>query len=130
MARRQWTLLVVPDDLLQDELGETFLDRDSLQVRTSNSADDAVATSQVWLPHLVVFRSKLESRSVARFCQTLKSQPTPPRLLMVHFRHRQEKMKILTFWYGSERSSTSPPVYDVPAKLIDQDWAKTEMDVS
>ncbi len=69
--------------MLERELGESFLDRETLQVRSTNCVDEAVATVEAWKPHLVVFRSRLESRSVARFCQMLKSSTSPPTLLMV-----------------------------------------------
>lgn len=76
-------VLVVPHDLLERELGESFLDRQSLAVRSADTVETALEQVAQWQPDLVVFRSQLSGESIARFCQRLKGTAPTPRLLML-----------------------------------------------
>jgi hypothetical protein len=76
--------LVVPDDLLGPELGESFLDRASLAVRTAKTPKEAMAIAQIWHPHLIVFRSQPSATASSELAQALRATGTPaPRLLML-----------------------------------------------
>jgi CheY-like chemotaxis protein len=77
--------LIVPSDLLTYELGETLLDRDSLAVRAARGAQEALTINTTWRPHLVVLRSRIDGRTVAALCRSLKqARPEcPPRLLLL-----------------------------------------------
>ena len=77
-------ILIVPDGLLGPELGESFLDRQSLSVRTASDGAQAVAVAEVWRPNLIVFRSEFRSE-VDRFCRELETQRrrSEPKLLML-----------------------------------------------
>jgi CheY-like chemotaxis protein len=76
-------IVIVPDGLLGPELGETFLDRQSIAVRTARDAEQALAMAELWRPHLIVFRSQPRA-DVGRFCalKTLDARHAP-KLLMV-----------------------------------------------
>jgi CheY-like chemotaxis protein len=76
-------IVIVPDGLLGPELGESFLDRQSIAVRTARDAGQALAMAEHWRPHLIVFRSQ-PREDVRRFC-ALKALDTGhiPKLVMV-----------------------------------------------
>jgi CheY-like chemotaxis protein len=76
-------MLVVPPDLVERELGESFPDRESLEVRSADTVETALQRVAEWKPDLVVFRSQLGGESIARFCQRLKGATPAPRLLML-----------------------------------------------
>ncbi|MGD8863093.1 MAG: hypothetical protein PVI30_23970, partial [Myxococcales bacterium] len=76
-------VLFVPGDLLDGELGPSFLDRDNVEIDTADDAEAALQHVQQSPPQLVVFRSRQGEHSVARFCQQLRAAAPDVRLLMV-----------------------------------------------
>lgn len=92
--REHTRILFVPADLLGPEIGESFLDRESLSVRSVTSWAEALAVSDAWAPHLVVFRSEFEDEAAPRFCQRVLAETRKPRpkLLMVTDRVRPERV--------------------------------------
>jgi len=84
-ARNERTrILIVPDGLLGQELGETFLDRHSLAVRSAADAAQALALAELWRPHLVVFGSELHAE-IGSFYRALapSARQSAPKLIMV-----------------------------------------------
>lgn len=65
-------VLIVPDDLLSTELGGTLLDRQSLRVRSAQSAAEALAINNAWLPSLIVMRSRVNGEPVGKLCEALR----------------------------------------------------------
>jgi CheY-like chemotaxis protein len=78
-------VLIVPDDLLSNELGGTLLDRQSLKVRAASTAREAIAINAAWQPSLIVMRSRVNGEPVNALCQTLLRgrQAGPPHLVLV-----------------------------------------------
>jgi len=65
------------------ELGESFLDRASLEVRTAPNGAAALTLASSWKPAVVVVRSRLPDQSAASLCSALAQTPEPPRVLLV-----------------------------------------------
>jgi CheY-like chemotaxis protein len=77
-------ILVLPDDLLGPELGESFLDRRSLAVRAAKAPKEAIAIAEIWHPHLIVFRSQSSAGATAELSRALRGASSPPpKLLML-----------------------------------------------
>jgi CheY-like chemotaxis protein len=78
-------ILVVPQTLLQLELGSSFLDRQSLTVRATDTAEAALQVVGAWQPALVIFSSALAGQHPARFCERARAESGDPpvRLLML-----------------------------------------------
>lgn len=78
-------VLIVPDDLLEHELGGTLLDRQSLRVRAARTLADALAINGAWLPSLIVLRSRVGGVPATELCRTLlRARPhQPPHLVLV-----------------------------------------------
>ena len=78
-------VLVVPDDLLANELGGTLLDRQSLRVRAASSAVEAIAINTAWQPSLIVMRSRVSGEPVTQLCRTLlrDRRENQPHLVLV-----------------------------------------------
>ncbi|MFI5306635.1 MAG: hypothetical protein ACHQ53_04735, partial [Polyangiales bacterium] len=85
-------ILIVPDGLLGEELGESFLDRHSLAVRGSADAAQALAMAELWRPHLVVFGSELQAE-LSDFYRALApaARSSAPKLIMVTDRLLEER---------------------------------------
>ncbi len=77
-------ILIVPD-VLQLELGGSFLDRRSFKVRAATSAEEALAIATAWKPALIMFASTLPDMSATVFTRTVNERPElrDTRLLMV-----------------------------------------------
>ncbi len=77
-------ILVLPDGLLGPELGESFLDRRSLSLRSAGDVAEALAIAELWRPNLVVFSAELRAE-VGSFFAGLRGngRREPPKLLMV-----------------------------------------------
>jgi DNA-binding response OmpR family regulator len=65
-------MLVVPDDFLAAELGESFLDRGSFGVRVAATAEQALTIARLARPSLVVFRDAVPDMELAPFCRELR----------------------------------------------------------
>ena len=65
-------MLIVPDDLLAAELGESFLDRGSFGVRVAATAEQALTIARLARPSLVVFRDGVPDMALAPFCRELR----------------------------------------------------------
>jgi DNA-binding response OmpR family regulator len=76
-------ILIVPDGLLGAELGESFLDRQSLSVRTAKDTTQGLSMAELWRPHLIVFRSN-PREDAERFgvLKSIAGEPAP-KLIMV-----------------------------------------------
>jgi CheY-like chemotaxis protein len=81
-------ILIVPQNLLQVELGSSFLDRKSLSVRAAATAEAAYAVVARWQPALVVFGSALPGVELQEFCARVRCEAgsSPVRLLMLSSR--------------------------------------------
>lgn len=99
-------VLVVPDDLLRLELGNSFLDRRSFRVRTAAGATEAVAIAAVWRPSLIVVSSELPDMPIPKFCNTLRTNPTQQLL----------KLLMITETLGELHEGIIPP--DVDGHLV------------
>lgn len=83
-------ILFVPAELLAPELGHTFLDRDSLEVRTAAGYRDALRHAASWAPHLIVLRSEIEDHEAFEFCRAVHARlrkPTPKLLMLTERLH-------------------------------------------
>jgi hypothetical protein len=90
VSEERTRILFVPAELLAPELGDTFLDRESLEVRGVAGYREALRTAASWAPHLVVFRSEIDGQDAVEFCRNVTAQQrkAPPKLLMVTERVR------------------------------------------
>jgi CheY-like chemotaxis protein len=77
-------ILIAPDGLLGPDLGDSILDRQSLELRSAPDAAQALAVAELWRPHLLVFRSELQS-AVGAFYRSLRTDGDTqlPKLIMV-----------------------------------------------
>jgi DNA-binding response OmpR family regulator len=85
LSAERTRILFVPEDLFDPGLAASFLQRQSLEVRSSASAAQALVDAEHFRPHLVVFRSDPEDDADFRFCHAL-SKPTHepvPKLLVL-----------------------------------------------
>ena len=80
----------MPTALLASERTGTFLDRESLEVRTAAGYGDALRTAADWTPHLIVLRSEIGGRDALEFCRAVRTRlrKPAPKLLMVTERLR------------------------------------------
>jgi DNA-binding response OmpR family regulator len=74
-------VLLVPDRVMEGELGSSYLDRGSLCVRTAHDADEALRMALVFKPELVVLRRNLIA-GARRLCTELRAL-TPPSLILL-----------------------------------------------
>jgi DNA-binding response OmpR family regulator len=76
-------ILIVPDGLLGTDLRETYLDRQSLTVKTAEDAKQGLTMAELWRPHLIVFRGE-PGEDKNRFAALRPELDGPgPKLIMV-----------------------------------------------
>jgi DNA-binding response OmpR family regulator len=75
-------VLLVPDRVMEGELGASYLDRGSLVVRTAHDADEALRMASVFKPELVVMRRNLIA-GARRLCNELRRLEPPTLILLV-----------------------------------------------
>ena len=75
-------VLLVPDRVMEGELGASYMDRGSLVVRTAHDADEALRMASVFKPELVVLRRNLVA-GARRLCTELRSLKPPVLVLIV-----------------------------------------------
>jgi CheY-like chemotaxis protein len=75
-------VLLVPDRVMEGELGASYLDRGSLVVRTAHDADEALRMAAVFKPELVVLRRNLIA-GARRLCSELRTIKPPIQVLIV-----------------------------------------------
>jgi CheY-like chemotaxis protein len=77
-------VLIVPDQLISDEMGATFFDRQSFAVRSARHASEAVGVARAFRPDLVILRSDLPGVSAFELCRALRTIYPKLRLLLIH----------------------------------------------
>ncbi len=77
-------VLVVPDQIIQGEIGATFFDRRSFGVRSAHEASEALGIASAWRPDLIVLRSDLAGASVRDFCLLVRAKLPRVKLLIVY----------------------------------------------
>jgi CheY-like chemotaxis protein len=79
-----YAILVVPDTLLQAELGPSFLDRGSFRVRGAANHEEALRIAEAWAPDLIIVGSSLPFCSATTFCLRVRRDVSPAiKLLLV-----------------------------------------------
>jgi CheY-like chemotaxis protein len=79
-------ILSVPRELLAPVLGDSFLARGSLEVRSAADLSEALATCASWQPRLIVVRNAIDGDGAIEFCRAARacaSGAPPPLLLLV-----------------------------------------------
>ncbi len=74
-------VLVVPDQIVADEIGATFFDRLSVGVRGAATAAEALGIATAWRPDLIALRSDLVGSRARDFCLLVRGKL--PRTLML-----------------------------------------------
>lgn len=75
-------VLLVPDSVIEGQLGATYLDRGSLSVRTAHDAEEALRMAEVFRPDLVVLRREL-LRGAHQLCVDLRNRLPGVQLLLI-----------------------------------------------
>jgi DNA-binding response OmpR family regulator len=78
-------VLLVPDRVMEGELGASYLDRGSLRVRTAQDGSEALRIAEVFRPELVVLRKDFVAEAHKLCIQLRKLLPTVQLLLMTEF---------------------------------------------
>lgn len=76
-------VLVVPDQIIADEIGATFFDRRSFGVRSAHDANEALGIASAWRPDLIVLRSDIPGGSARDFCLLVRAKLPRTKLLLV-----------------------------------------------
>lgn len=86
VSEERTRILSVPRELLAPVLGDSFLARGSLEVRTAADLSEALATCASWRPRLIVVRSAIDDEAAIEFCRAARASAAgapPPLLLLV-----------------------------------------------
>ena len=75
-------VLLVPDRVMEGELGASYLDRESLSVRTAHDAAEALSMAQTLRPDLVVLRGDFIFEA-HKFCVSMRELIPKVQLLLV-----------------------------------------------
>lgn len=76
-------MLVVPDDLLVEELDESALHRRSITLHRARSGAEAISRSSWWQPDVVLLGSGLWDMTPAALCRMLKWGSSAPRIILI-----------------------------------------------
>ena len=76
-------ILIVPDDLLGEGVGSSFLDRSIFRVRSASSAGEALEICAAWRPAVVLFGDWLPDIAPAEFARRVRALEGETKLFLV-----------------------------------------------